>query len=74
MTRLPSDGGARPPLRRLALGGDDGLVLELDERGVTIRPKRSRAAAARVRIAWGAIYVHAILAREADRPRARRRR
>ena len=73
MTRLPADGGTKPPLRRVARGMVDDLVLDLDERGVSIRPLRVRRPEARVRIAWGLIYQHALMARDADARKRRRR-
>lgn len=79
VTRLPADGGTRPPVVRIVAEGDGTgeLVLELTYRTLALRPKWSRDPSARVLLTWGAIYRRAlIVAAEARREvrQAKRRR
>jgi hypothetical protein len=71
MTRLP-DGVARPAQRRIATSIYGDLVLVLNERNVTIKPKGARTNGI-VTVTWGAIYERALLSEiEAARSAARR--
>ena len=71
MTRLP-DGVARPALRRVATSSHGDLVVILDERIVTLKPKRARANGI-VTVTWGAVYQRAIEADIIAQRKARRR-
>lgn len=69
MTRLP-DGVLKPAQRRLV---DGDLVLSLNYRTVTIRPKRARDPRAAITLSWSVIYTRAISERADFEQRQKRR-